>query len=387
MLKLLHTADWHLGKTFKNTDFSLLDIQQEILKEIVEIAEKEDVDIVFIAGDIFDSYNPPFKAEELFYSTLKELTANGRRLVIAIAGNHDAPEKFDVPRPLAAGFHAMVICGSPQDDLALFSFKTNHFELKGEGNFLHARFPSKNTSISLLVLPYPSEARLKVSTNYKQHLKNILQAIPPYRADDYIIVSHLFVQGGQKSGSERDFTIGGAQLIPSHFFPKHASYVALGHLHRYQRLGKNIFYSGSIFPFDIQEANQKKGVLIRRPDGKVEFYPFAYQKSVKSLNFNTIDEALEQSANYKHSLVFLRFPPLAVGTEEIVKLKQAYSQNLLGIHFEMPKPEIDESISVVDLTPKELFIEFYKAQYNQTPNEAMVELFLKFVEELKNETH
>ena len=92
MLKLLHTADWHLGKTFKNTDFSLLEIQQQILKEIVEIAEKEDVDIVFIAGDIFDSYNPPFKAEELFYSTLKELTANGRRLVIAIAGNHDAPE-------------------------------------------------------------------------------------------------------------------------------------------------------------------------------------------------------------------------------------------------------------------------------------------------------
>ncbi|MDL1955887.1 MAG: exonuclease subunit SbcD [Candidatus Desulfofervidus auxilii] len=386
MLKLLHTADWHLGKTFKNTDFSLLEIQQEILKEIVEITEKEDVDVVLIAGDIFDSYNPPFKAEELFYSTLRELTANGRRLVIAIAGNHDAPEKFDVPKPLAAGFHAMVICGSPQDDLSLFSFKTNHFGLKGERNFLQAIFPSKNASISLLLLPYPSEARLKVSTNYEVHLKNILQAIPPYRADEYIIVSHLFVQGGQKSGSERDFTIGGAQLIPLDFFPKYANYIALGHLHRYQCLGKNIFYSGSIFPFDIQEANQNKGVLLRQPDGKIEFYPFTRQKPVKSLNFNTINEALEQSVNFKNSLVFLRFPAIAASPEEIAKLKQAYSHNLLGFRFEMPKFWVDRPIAVADLTPEELFVEFYKEKYNQTPDEAVVRLFLKFVEELKNET-
>ena len=393
MLKILHTADWHLGKTFRNTDFSLLEIQTHILEEIVEMAEKEDVDVVLIAGDIFDSYNPPFKAEELFYSTLKELTAGGRRLVIAIAGNHDAPEKFDVPKPLAAGFHAMVISGNPQDDLSLFSFATNYFELKGKGNFLHAAFPSKNTAISFLVLPYPSEVRLKValktkdSTNYEGYLYQILQAVPPYRADEHIIVSHLFVQGGQKSGSERDFTIGGVQLISPKSFPKHANYVALGHLHSHQRLGDNIFYSGSIFPFDMQEANQNKGVLLRHPDGKTEFYPFTRQKPVKSLYFNTIEEALNQSVDYQKSLVFLRFPPLAVGPENIAKLRQAYSHNLLGIHFEMPKPEIDELIPVADLTPKELFVEFYKAHFHKTPDEVMVNLFLKFVEELKNETN
>ena len=100
-MKILHTADWHLGKKLEN--ISRLSEQEKVLSEIVGIAEREEVDAVIIAGDLFDNYNPPAEATELFYQTLKQLSDNGQRAVIAIAGNHDSPERIEAPNPLATG--------------------------------------------------------------------------------------------------------------------------------------------------------------------------------------------------------------------------------------------------------------------------------------------
>jgi exonuclease SbcD len=86
-MKILHTADWHLGKWLDN--YPRLPEQKEILEEICEIAEHELVDVVLIAGDLFDTFNPSAEAQELFYKTLRRLGNNGKRAVVAIAGNHD----------------------------------------------------------------------------------------------------------------------------------------------------------------------------------------------------------------------------------------------------------------------------------------------------------
>ena len=98
-MKILHTADWHLGKRLDR--FSRLEEQVEVLGEIVKIADENAVDLVLIAGDLFDSFNPSIEATELFYKTLKQLTNNGKRPVIAIAGTHDASDRIDAPYPLA----------------------------------------------------------------------------------------------------------------------------------------------------------------------------------------------------------------------------------------------------------------------------------------------
>ena len=98
-MRILHTSDWHLGKRLD--DFSRLDEQREVLNEIIEIANEQDVDAVLIAGDLFDTYNPPTEAVDLFYRSLKRLTNNGSRPVIAIAGNHDSPDRIESPDPLA----------------------------------------------------------------------------------------------------------------------------------------------------------------------------------------------------------------------------------------------------------------------------------------------
>ena len=98
-IKILHTADWHLGK--KLDHFSRIEEQRLVLSEICEIADNQDADIIVVAGDLFDTFNPPVEAVELFYKTLKRLTNNGKRPVIAIAGNHDSPDRIDAPDPLA----------------------------------------------------------------------------------------------------------------------------------------------------------------------------------------------------------------------------------------------------------------------------------------------
>jgi exonuclease SbcD len=98
-MKILHTADWHLGKRLDS--FSRIDEQVLVMNEIVDIADRENVDLVIIVGDLFDAFNPGVEAIELFYRTIKRLTKNGIRPVLAIAGNHDSPYLIDALDPLA----------------------------------------------------------------------------------------------------------------------------------------------------------------------------------------------------------------------------------------------------------------------------------------------
>ena len=100
-MRILHTSDWHLGKNLES--FSRLEEQIEVLEEILEISDRFDVDAILIAGDLFDTFNPPAKAVEIFYKYLKRLTKSASRPVIAIAGNHDSPDRIEAPDPLANG--------------------------------------------------------------------------------------------------------------------------------------------------------------------------------------------------------------------------------------------------------------------------------------------
>ena len=116
-MKILHTADWHLGKRLEN--FSRLDEQKLVMKELVDIANAEQVDLVLVAGDLFDNFNPSTEAVELFYKTLKQLSDNGKRPVIAIAGNHDSPDRIDAPDPLAREC-GIILIGHPNAEVPCF---------------------------------------------------------------------------------------------------------------------------------------------------------------------------------------------------------------------------------------------------------------------------
>ena len=106
-MKLLHTSDWHLGKRLG--DFSRFEEQQAVMQEICDIADRELADAILVAGDLFDSFNPPTEAVDLFYKTLRKLSKNGSRPVIAIAGNHDSPDRIEAPDPLARADRKSVV--------------------------------------------------------------------------------------------------------------------------------------------------------------------------------------------------------------------------------------------------------------------------------------
>jgi DNA repair protein SbcD/Mre11 len=199
-MKLLHTSDWHLGKRLD--DFSRMEEQQAVLQEICEIAEREQVDAVLVAGDLFDTFNPPTEAVDLFYKTLKRLAADGKRPVIAIAGNHDSPDRIEAPDPLAREC-GIIFAGYPNSVVAPFELDSGLKVLQSDEGFLELQLPGTNIPLRILHTSYANEYRLKTflgHENSEEELRTVLQEKWQKLAEQYcdetgvnILVSHLFM--------------------------------------------------------------------------------------------------------------------------------------------------------------------------------------------------
>ena len=261
-MRLLHTADWHFGRTLEGR--SRQGEHEAFADELVRIAEEESIDAVLIAGDVYDSVNPPAEAETLFYETLQRLSGSGRRPVAVIAGNHDHPDRLSAAGPLALA-HGVQLAGLPTSDvLQLGSART------GELAMLYA-------------LPYPSESRLRellsaeadeemLQLAYSERIAALVRgAEERFREGTiHLIMSHLYALGGAVSDSERPIEVGGAYTVDPAAFGTKAQYVALGHLHRPQAVrlsegdtsGRRVRYSGSPLAFSFSEAGQAKSVSI-----------------------------------------------------------------------------------------------------------------------------
>ena len=140
-MKILHTSDWHLGKYLEG--FSRLEEQKQVLKEICEIADDEKVNAVIISGDLFDTYNPSAEAIELFYKTLKILANGGKRAVIAIAGNHNYPDRIEAPDALAREC-GIVFAGYPNTIITPFELESGLKLIQSDSGFIEINIPEMN---------------------------------------------------------------------------------------------------------------------------------------------------------------------------------------------------------------------------------------------------
>ena len=275
-MKILHTADWHLGKRLDS--FSRLEEQKIVLDEICIIADEQAVDAVIVAGDLFDAFNPPVEAIELLYKTLKRLTNNGKRPVIAIAGNHDSPDRIDSPEPLAREC-GIIFMGYPNTEIKTIELE-NGFEItKTDKGFIELNLPEHNYPLRIIATPYANEVRMKeyFGEEKEVELSNSLQMGWGDLSEKYcdnkgvnILVTHLYMlkRGGEvleEPDGEKPLKIGNADLIYSDIIPSQIQYTALGHLHRHQNVGtdeKPVVYSGSPLSFSFSEAGQQKYVNI-----------------------------------------------------------------------------------------------------------------------------
>lgn len=397
-MKILHTADWHIGKKLDN--YSRLDEQRLVLDEICGIAEREKVDAVIIAGDLFDNFNPSSEATELLYSTLHRLSANGSRAVIAIAGNHDSPERIQVPDALAK-VCGIIFVGFPNTEILPFCTQEKVEIMRSAKGFIELKLPNSDIPLRIIHTPYANEQRLKTFLGTEDseealriHLQNHWQELADQYFDDKgfnLLTTHLFVmQKGEPMPEEPDderpiLHIGGAQAIYTENFPKQVHYVALGHLHRYHVISQNpapVIYSSSPLAYSFSEANQSKFVVILEAEaGKLAGYkPIELQKGKKlrRKSFHDVEEAIVWLKENSEDLVELTIiSDQYLEAADKKRLTEAHS-GLIQIIPQIKKDELSESATQIDLSlsMEKLFLEYFKNKNKgQEPSEGLMEVF------------
>ena len=213
-MKILHTSDWHVGKRLMGRE--RLREQAEVLDEIVRICDDEAIELVLLAGDVFDTYTPSSEAEELFFSKIK-LVAGENRAVLIISGNHDDGVRLSAVSPLAEE-QGVYIVGNARTPIAI---KQTARKIKpvqaGKGFVVFENANGEKAFVS--TLPYPNEARFKEEKSELSYLERMKGWIDEGVSGNTeglpsVFLAHIFVAGGAVSDSEREIDLGGARAIP-----------------------------------------------------------------------------------------------------------------------------------------------------------------------------
>lgn len=275
-MRILHTSDWHLGKSLEQ--INRIGEQREFIDCLCKTVEVEKIDLVLIAGDIYDTYNPSAAAEELFYDAVERLNNKGKRAVIVIAGNHDNPERLCAASPLAYK-NGIILLGYPGSDAGIYKIAGEHIRIVDSGpGWLELYISGSDHNAVILTLPYPSEARLEevlsrqidegiLQKAYSDKIGSMLSILAGKFREDTInlAVGHLFLKGGKESDSERTLQVGGALTVDPFILPSNAHFIAMGHLHRPQEIRNApcpVFYSGSPLAYSFSEAEYSKAVYL-----------------------------------------------------------------------------------------------------------------------------
>lgn len=251
-MRLLHTSDWHLGRTFHGA--SLLDAQRAVLQEIIDITRNQQVDAVLVSGDIYDRALPHVDAVQLCNWVLRELRATGASVVIT-SGNHDSASRLGFGADLLdnAGVHIIadldrmllpVVRDAGDHQVAIYGIPYL------EPRMVMERLGAAKASHEAVV----GAAIGRINGNLEQ----LRTGAKPVVA---IAMGHLFAAGGIGSDSERELSTGNLDVVPAELF-EHFDYTALGHLHGRQKVKNHVRYSGSPLAYSFSEARQTKGIWL-----------------------------------------------------------------------------------------------------------------------------
>lgn len=257
-IRVLHTSDWHIGKTIRG--LSRADEHRAVLDEVANIARKQKVDLVLVAGDVFETAAPTAEAESIAWQALLKLAESAGHVVV-IAGNHDNPRRLEALRGLArlGNIHIVAEPRRP-DDGGVISLTINDQLV----NIAALPFVSKRGIVRADQLM--ADEAYEHAGLYAERVQSILAALDAACDDDAlrIVMAHGFVLGGGTGGGERPAHLTDEYALPAQIFPVGANYVALGHLHKAQKVPgpTAIHYSGSLLQLDFGDTDAKKSVSI-----------------------------------------------------------------------------------------------------------------------------
>ena len=374
-MKFLHLADLHLGKRVNG--FSMLEDQAHILRQILAILDDEQPDGVLIAGDVYDKSVPSVEAVGLLDGFLTELRARGVP-VLLISGNHDSPER------LAFGGRVMDSCGihiSPVYDGALAPVT------------LHDEFGP----VHVWLLPFVKPAHVRrwfPDADIESYTDAMAEAVAHMDIDTAarnVLVTHQFVTGGTRSGSE-ELSVGGTDNVDSGVFAPF-DYVALGHLHGAQHIGREtIRYAGSPLKYSFSEARQHKSVTVvtlgEKGDVQVRTVALTPLRELREIR-GSYDELTARSF-YEHTTYRSDYLHLILTDEQDVfdamsRLRTIYLY-LMTLDYDNARTRAAGGMSVPAgmerRTPLELFEALYQRQNHQPMSEVQREYIAQLMEQI-----
>jgi exonuclease SbcD len=370
-MKILHTSDWHVGKVLKGRDRH--DEHVAVLRSIVHAARDEDVDMVVVAGDLFETAAPTAKAQGLVVRTLLALREDGRQ-VIAIAGNHDNQSLLDaVYRPLLGelGLHVL---GAPKrpDSGGMLALRTRNGEAVNVAvlPFLSRRYAVRAAEI--LLHEFAEHA-----LDYAQRVSEIVRLLTAgFTADTVnVVVAHATLLGGRRGGGEREVQTRLDYELPASMLPVTAHYVALGHLHRHQEIPGPCptFYSGSPLPIDFGEEANEPVVLIVTAEPSIRAdarpVPITGGRPLRTLR-GSLEQVISEGeqAGDAYLRVVLAEPGRA-GLGDLVreKLPNALEVMLDDAHRPQQGARDGDRPSRIGRSPQELFSDYLSEQNIDDP--------------------
>ena len=353
-MRILHTADWHLGKTLKGAN--LLDDQKFIIDEIFKIIDDEKIDAVLISGDVYDRAIPPIEAVDLFNETLNRF-AEKKLSTLIIAGNHDSATRLNFGSKIFERqkiYIASKVYDEPaqivlEDDFGEIYFSLIPFFEPGE---IHSKFFDEDDS------------RLTYNDANKFFVELARKKIPNNKRS--VALAHVFLTGGVESESERKF-VGGTANVDAQIFAGY-DYVALGHLHRPQKISaENIRYAGSPLKYSFDEADHKKSVTVVELNAQgfvsAEKFPLNPRHDVKVFT-GTLAELRKFARTEDYISVKLTEREFNVQD----KLANVF-QNLLNVEFNLQKnlsADDTEKINTAKGSTLDYFADFFSEQTGET---------------------
>lgn len=379
-MNILHTSDWHIGKRLM--DRERLPEQIAALDEIVRICDERNVELVLVAGDVFDTYMPSADAEEVFFRAVKRIAGKDRAVVV-VSGNHDDGVRLAASAPLAAE-EGIYLFGGGNDIVPVGGTRAVRAIASGEGYVVIAN--ARGEKVYINALPYPNEARLKeekTEEGYTDKLRRwIARGEAGFSGDmPHILLSHLFVAGGKVSESERDIDLGGARAVPVSLFSAF-DYVALGHLHKPQKLGGNVRYSGSLLQYSFDESEKKQVILLRSHEGQLEIeeIPLTSGRRLVRLEEENPERAAALMKQYPDAFIELTLRLSAPLTSQETQFLRAANEGLVSLIVRTQGESTAEVVSRSTLSPKELFEEYYRSVYGEDPASDLTQAFLELLE-------
>lgn len=371
-MKLLHLSDLHLGK--RVNEFSMLEDQKYILNQILQIVINEQVNTVLIAGDVYDKSVPSAQAVTLFDDFLTRLEAL-ECTVLLIAGNHDSPER------LAFGAHLLQksrVYLSP-----VFDGRLTCCTLNDEYGQLDVwLMPFLKPSV---VRPFYPEDTME---SYQDAAAVVLRSNPPHQGRRSILVAHQFVTGAKTGGSE-ELSVGGAENIDAALFAAY-DYVALGHIHSPQRVGREtVRYCGSPLKYSLSEARGTKSVTLitfNQPgEIDIKLCPLTPLHDLRTIR-GTYDEVTARTfyeGTATDDYLHITLTDETEVLDAVGKLRSIYP-NVMRVDYDNTRTRAGASMPEAtvqdEATPMELFCRFFEWQNEKSLTERQRALLEKEIE-------